>query len=164
MNCFNKVVTWYKERKFTKNRNELFDNALKLHEENFVNRFNTSKGFDIHALHKDGALSINFGRGFGTTEYVKYRMKTDPNTILFFDKQKYTEDLFTKDLIRRYQKTMRAFNVNTATRGLSIPNSEFKTILVDRGSFHKSNEKIIADIFDHYGLLLNLKFRIVILG
>lgn len=164
MKCVDKVVTWFKERKFTKDRNTLFDNALKLHEENFSKRFNKGGSFDIHTLHKDNALSLNFGRGFGTTEYVKYRMKTDPNTILFYEKQSYTEEVFTKDLIRRYQKTLRAFNVKTTTRGLTIPNNGLKTILVDRGSFHKSNDKIIAEIFEHYGMLLNLKFRIVILG
>jgi hypothetical protein len=168
MNCLDKVVTWYTERKFTKDRNLLFDNALKLHEENFLERFENGREFhsmDVHAFHKEHTLSINFGRRFGTTSYIKYRMSRDPNTILFYEKQSYIEKEFTKDTLRRYQKVLRAFCITSNTKGLTIPNKDqLKTIIVDRASFHKSNEKIIADIFLHYGMLLNLKFRIVILG
>lgn len=168
MNCLDKVVTWYKERKFTKDRNVLFDNALKLHEENFLERLDKGRAFhnmDVHAFHKENTLSINFGRRFGTTAYIKYRMSQDPNTILFYEKQSYIEKEFTKETLRRYQKTLRAFSTSSNTKGLTIPNKDaIKTIIVDRGSFHKSNEKIIADIFMHYGILLDLKFRIVILG
>ena len=168
MNCLDKVVTWYKERKFTKDRNVLFDNALKLHEENFLERLDKARmnhNIDVHAFHKMNTLSINFGRQFGTTSYIKYRMSKDPNTILFYEKQSYIENVFTKDTLPTYKKTLRAFSVTSNTKGLTIPNKDsIKTIIVDRGSFHKSNEKIIADIFMHYGILLDLKFRIVILG
>jgi hypothetical protein len=167
-----KFITRIKEklakRKLIKDKMHLFDSVLAAHEDEFYKYKETRAHLNsLFSFLNEYSLSLNFGRQFGHSTYIKRRLQTDPNTVLFYERTEAARGMLGEDFLRKMCKNKRAFNVSSNTRGLDMKFQEGKliTILVDRGCFHKSNKNIIESILEnHTGIFQFKHFRVVILG
>ena len=156
------------KRKLIKDKIHLFDSALAAHEDEFSKYKETRANFSsLFSFLNEYSLSLNFGRQFGHSTYIKHRLKTDTNSVFFYERTEAARGVLGEEFLRKMCKNKRAFNIASNTRGLDMKFQEGKliTVLIDRGCFHKSNKNIIeAFLNQHAGNYQFKHFRIVILG
>lgn len=143
--------------------------CIDAHKPHFQKAFeNIGPHMDPLSFHKEYSLSLNFGRQFGHTSAIIELMEESEEYVLVTDKERHLADVFGTSLFRHLKNDHRVYNIRGNYRGLRLDTGEFKTVLVDRSSFYKSNYNIIEEVmrvarqtFDFYGYQ---NYRIVILG
>lgn len=126
--------------------------------------------YTLESFLEESCLSINVGRQYGHSTFLKQRFEQDPYTFLFFDKKKQISGIFN---ISEYmiQKEKRFVNVLANNRGVRyfLEDNKIYTILVDRQAYNKSNRNICIDVAkllrENFRPFHNIKnVRLIIVG
>lgn len=156
------------ERKFTKNKMHLLDNALNIHEEE-TKKHQNALNLSLVAYLAEFSLNLDFGRQFGHSTYIKNKLYADPNSVLIYERENTAKLSFGDHFFNKMKKGKRAFQLSENTRGLRFDFEEGKlvTILIDKSTFNTKETKytIASKIVEkHMCLLKDNQVRLVFLG
>lgn len=139
------------------------------HEQYFKKKFPLFNDLiDPLRFHESFCLSVNFGRQYGHTTYIKECLKIKPDCMLIHKHTGHIRNWISGDPgLNKAFKERRITAISSNMKGIRL--DHIKTVFVDRGMFWESNKNIIDKVLkfffeNHSFSNPNPEFRIVILG